>query len=90
MGKEDAAMALSTTLRKVSRGYCAEQPFQLLHILCFLTHPHLVLVYTKTCRQFFPEVDAMNAYNFCIISIDRHHRDSKDLYLVIIHWHQLH
>lgn len=86
-GKEDAAMALSTTLRKASSGHCTEQPFQLFHILCFLTHLHPVFVHTKTCR--LPKVDAKNACNFCIITIERHQRDSKDLYLRIIHWHQL-
>lgn len=32
-GKEDEAMALSTTLKKVSNGCCTEQPSQLIYIL---------------------------------------------------------
>lgn len=32
--KEDEAMALTATLRKVSSGHSAEQPFQLIYILC--------------------------------------------------------
>lgn len=89
-GKEDAAMALSAALREVSTGHCTEQLFQLIYILCLLTHLHPVLVHIKTCRQLISEVDAMNICNFFIISIERHHRDSKDFYFLITYWHHLH
>lgn len=78
-GKEDAAMALSITLRKVWSGHCTGQPFQFIYILSLLTPLHLVPVHAKTCIQFVPKVDAMNTRNFCTISTERLHRDRKYL-----------